>query len=209
MRRNLLQYRLLAQSIKEFGQVAEASITIDHLSGLNVIDGLETEVSYPLSWVGRSIRLVQQKRWKYVFMGSMGPGRDGILRAYESRADTSIDVTRYQLHPLLKGRFNKGYWEKLHQSEFTLCPGRTDWPGAKDRAWTYRFIEAALSFSIPITFAQTPLGAKFTDGFAFFDAEDFARHHWDSDAAIHNFHLAVNRHVLGTGLLHAILRQAN
>lgn len=196
----LLQEILARQSLRELG-VSYNSLQVNHLDGINAVDGVDLDVLYPLSWVRRSLRLTQEKIYRYVFIGLIGPDRSDSLNPYRNRSDTFLKETRLQRLPLRKGRFRSSYWTPMHQSEFALCPQRSDWPGSKSRAWTYRFVEATLSFSIPVVFDETPLGSDFVKDYCFVNSKSAGSAVWDPEAAVHNFHITLRRHVLPDSLI--------
>jgi hypothetical protein len=204
----LLQETLARKALRELG-VDLRTFEIDHLEGITTVNGFNFDVLYPLSWVRRSLRLKQPKRYQYCFMGIMDSDRRDALAAFVSRGDSVVEHTRHQRNVLLKGRFGRRYWKVLNQSFFALCPQRADWPGSAKRAWTYRFVEATLAFSIPVVFDSLPLGDAFTEGFVVANAVDTAGVVWTPEIAEHNFHHAVRRFVLPHGLLSASLQQPN
>ncbi len=196
----LLQERLARRALKDL-DVKVDRLVVDHLEGGVRVDDTDLELIYPLSWVVKSLRLIQPKIYRYSFVGLVGDDRRGALEPYRSREDSLIIDTRYQRLAILKGHFNKKYWGVLHRTEFTLCPQRADWPGSAERAWTYRFIESVLAFSIPVVFPSLPLGKHFVRDFHYIEASTADEVPWSPEIAQHNFGVAVSRFVLPDALM--------
>lgn len=204
----LLQEILARRALKELGATCEL-LHIDHLEGKNFVDGIGVDVLYPMSWVLRSLNLTQTKIYRYVFIGLVGDDRVDSLEPFRHRPDSLIEETRLQRLPLQKGRFRRNYWEKMHQAEFALCPQRANWPGSTHRAWTYRFIEATLTWAIPVVFDETPLGSDFLRGFHYVNSEAADAAAYDHEAAARNFRITLEKHVLPTNLINMLVRRTS
>lgn len=203
----LLQELLARRALRDLC-APEDPLSVDHLEGRNSIGDTELDVIYPMSWVSRSLQLTQAKTYRFVFIGLAGTDRLESLEPFRQRHDSLIKETRLQRLPLQKGRFRRSYWEAMHRAEFALCPQRADWPGSRERAWTYRFIEATLTWSIPVLFDETPLGADFVRNFHYVNAKTAESAVYDREAAIRNFRLTLERHVLPPNLINMLAERS-
>jgi hypothetical protein len=165
-------------------------VKADHLNGRNLVGGLIFSLKYPTYFLREIEKLNSQKKHKYVFRGFVSPsgGRKEMLMPFVgpgSIIQHSVDGR----NPRTKFRFQRNYFELMKSGHFSLCPNQKDWPGNPKNAWTYRFVEACFSKTLPICFRESPLGENFVNDFEFFwDDADHNLEHYD-DKIHKNFNL--------------------
>jgi len=190
----LKQEELLRMALWEEG-IRKAKLEIDHINGINVVNGVELPIIYPASFFGKVSALNQSKKYDFYFNGYMpeSGGRKELLAPFFDKKSKIIssDVGR---KPDSKTKFNLDYFQGLAQSKYGLCPHQKDFKGIKDTMWTYRFIECCMVKSIPVIFKETPLGSKFLEGFSYlYDDADFTVEHGIIDLQ-GNYELCIRRH---------------
>jgi hypothetical protein len=163
--KKLMQYQLLELALEEAG-ILNAEIEVDHVKGLNRVNGLVLELKYPHSFIEHIKTLSTEKLYNYGFKGTTTFGaaslnRNKILEKFNT-PDNIIVSTNVGIKRKNKKEFDRDYYQLLANSKYSLCP---NWGGVHwdhEYAWTYRFIEAAFCKSIPIVFDETPLGSNNT-----------------------------------------------
>lgn len=166
---NLLkQEAMLRLALKEEGlNYKNFDIRIDHVNGLNFVNGIEFPIIYPKSFFKKAKELHHlDKKLTYYFNGNMSNagGRKEMLSKFFG-PNSSLIESEYGRSIFTKNKFNKAYYSELASSKFGLCPHQKDFEGNKKTMWTYRFIECCMVLTIPIIFKETPLGENFIKGF--------------------------------------------
>jgi hypothetical protein len=171
-----LQEILLRMALEEEGiDPQKISIEVDHKNGTSTIEGVQVGLIYPKSFLKRCEKYIsREKKVKFYFKGNMSKSgnRLEMLRKFSKYDSIIIDSNSGRMIEK-KGNFDAEYFLVFGSSEFGLCPNQADWDGLPNMAWTYRFVEACMTESIPILFRSAPLGDNFTNGFRFI---------WDDDA---------------------------
>jgi len=166
-----MQYQLLELALKEVG-VTDANIEVDHIKGLNRVNGIILELKYPDSFLDHIKLLSQKKIYNYVFKGTTkvdaaSLNRNELLEKFNHPKNKVISTSK-GIKRKNKTEFDKEYYQLLANSRYSLCP---NWGGIHwdhQYAWTYRFIEATFCKSIPIVFDETPLGTNNTKDIIYF-----------------------------------------
>ena len=170
--RNVLkQEALLRKALREKGiKDTLLDIKVDHMLGTNSISGIETGIIYPDSFYIKSQQLIQSKDYDFYFNGNMDEngGRKKLLEPFANHPNAKLIESNFGRFSFFKSFYNKSYYKGLARSKFGLCPHQTNWPGPKDRMWTYRFIECCFVGTLPVVFNTTPLGSSFIEGFEYF-----------------------------------------
>lgn len=169
--KKLMQYQLLELALEEV-RITNANIEIDHVKGLNRVNGVILELKYPYSFIDKVNNLSADKIYNYGFKGTTTYGaaslnRSQILEKFNIEGNMIIS-TDVGIKRKNKKEFDTSYYQLLSNSKYALCP---NWGGVHwdhEFAWTYRFIEAAFCKSIPITFDETPLGKNNTKDIVYF-----------------------------------------
>ncbi|MGJ8655518.1 MAG: hypothetical protein ACSHX6_03630 [Akkermansiaceae bacterium] len=193
----LLQQKLLEASLREIGIKPKlVKIEIDHLNGYSMVNGYSLGIIYPVIFFELCENLPNIKKYKYYFNGAMPDlgGRREMLESYIDDDNNLIISSQQGRNNRRKGKFNKDYYSHLKMAQFTLCPHQTDWTGPKSTMWTYRFIEACMGRSIPITFRSTPLGEDFIKGFHV--QWDDEKNTYEESLTSENFELAKQKFTL-------------
>jgi hypothetical protein len=166
-----LQYRLLEQALIE-ENILNATIEIDHKTGVNIVNGVRLGIVFPKSYVVKCSQLDNKKKYKYVFKGGLTSkksliSRRALLDSYISRTDSVIAET----YVGIKSKqlfFDTEYYQLLSNGKFSLCPNWAgEWWNHSD-GWTYRFIESCFTKSIPILFKDAPVGLNFIQDIFYF-----------------------------------------
>ncbi len=209
---NLLkQEAMLRLALKEEGiNYKSLDIRIDHINGLNYINGIELPIIYPKSFFKKAKKLhLSDKTLTYYFNGNMsssGGRKDMLLRF--SNTNSRLVESNYGRLKFTKNKFNRDYYSELAISKFGLCPHQKDFLGNKETMWTYRFIECCMVLTIPIIFKETPLGEKFLKSFYYLNDEDVLSKHieYNYEKALKNFELSFQKFTLPQ---HVILKLFN
>jgi hypothetical protein len=171
----LLQEHLLRSALAEQDFDANAAkIQIDHKNGFNFVNGHKFNIKYPFRYRELAEAIPIDRKFKYVFSGHMSPegGRKEMLEPFDG-PESHIEKNDFGRKRSTKFGFNDDYYKLMRSGRFSLCPHQQDWRGPKKTAWTYRFIEAVFSRTLPICFRAAPCGPQFLEGFNVF---------WDDDA---------------------------
>lgn len=170
------QELLLRLALIEKGfSINNLEIRCDHTLGIYFVNDIKLMIKYPDSFYNQAINLVNShKIYDFYFKGNMNESgkRDKMLKPFEIFPNTKIISTNEGRIQSKKDKFDIDYYSELAKAKFGLCPNQADWPGDKDYAWTYRFVESCFVKAIPVIFQDAPLGKKFIDGFNFI---------WDCD----------------------------
>ncbi len=173
----LKQEALLRKALKEENlDYKDFNIEIDHVNGINYVNGHALPIIYPISFFKKNQELAKcQKKYKFYFNGNMSStgGRKEMLTPFEKRGAMIIESNDGRSRYKKKSLFNMNYFRGLAEGEFGLCPHQKDFVGNKDTMWTYRFIECCMTNTIPVVFKETPLGNVFCSGFYFVTDEQF------------------------------------
>lgn len=195
----LKQEALVRLALKEIGiSYKKLNIVINHVDGVNVINGVSFPIIYPKSFFFEAKKMMtNEKIYQFYFNGNMSEngGRRQMLEKFEKYNSKIID-SDYGRSVFNKNKFNFDYYNDLSHSEFGLCPHQKDFIGNKDTMWTYRFIECCMTGAIPVVFIETPLGKEFIDGFNYYTDEFFWGNtiEYSSKKAMENYDLAFDRH---------------
>lgn len=197
---NLLkQEAMFRLALKEEGlNYKNFDIKIDHVNGLNYINGIELPVIYPKSFFKKAKKLhTSDKVLTYYFNGNMSDtgGRKRMLSKFFNR-NSKIVESDYGRSRFTKNKFNNYYYSELATSKFGLCPHQKDFVGNPETMWTYRFIECCMVLTVPVVFKETPLGEKFLKGFYYINDEEALLDSisYDYDKALRNFELCVEKY---------------
>jgi hypothetical protein len=182
-------------------------IRVDHLNGRNLIGDVSLSLKYPAYFLRHIDQLDTRKTYKYVFRGFISPsgGRQDMLKRFaqpgsivQHSADGRDERTKFQ--------FQRNYFDLMKSGYFALCPNHKDWPGDPVNAWTYRFVEACFSRTLPVCFRDAPLGDAFVQGFeCSWDDADHSLEDYD-DKVERNRDLARQRFCLTREEIEAIQR---
>ena len=168
---------LLRLAIKERGlDPNKLIIYCDHQKGHNYVNGIKLNIKYPIEFFNLSHNLIPEiKTLSFYFNGNMSEKgkRKEMLKPFIGYPNSLIIESGEGRVQKNKGEFNEQYFKNFALSKFGLCPHQADWPGPIRYNWTYRFIEACMVNSIPVLFNKAPLGELFTNGFYFYNEEDF------------------------------------
>jgi hypothetical protein len=165
-----LQEWLFRTAMAEVGiDLTGRDIAIDHKNGTERVGKSLFSLKYPRDYLARADAIPLNRKYMYVFSGNMAPsGERGSMLAPFERPDSMIEANNTGRDPKQKYRFNPDYYALMRSSRFALCPHQKNWNGPPATAWTYRFVEACFSRTLPIVFREAPCGAKFLDGFEYF-----------------------------------------
>jgi hypothetical protein len=176
----------------------------DHGKPKNYNNGKEYNFVFPKSFLNEIEKIDKTKTLDYVFLGTIRGKHREFLKSWDK--PNSLILTADQnkfIHPRndpLKyygeNFFNKKYFEQLSSSKFTLCPAGCSAFDDKYKSkniflWSYRFWEAVLCMSIPITNEPDPFWHK---DYKFYKLED--DHKYNEDWAIHNFNILKEKHFI-------------
>jgi hypothetical protein len=205
----LKQEAMFRLALKEEGlDYRNFDININHVDGLNIINGITLSIIYPKSFFNRAkILHANSKKYKFYFNGNMSNdgGRKEMLERF-ANLDTKIVESDYGRSPFTKNKFNKIYYKELSYSQFGLCPHQKDFVGNNDTMWTYRFIECCMVNAIPVTFNEAPLGKNFTNGFHFYSDDIFFKEdvQFNKQKAFENYELARTKFTLNNEIVNKL-----
>ncbi|MBA3026792.1 MAG: hypothetical protein FP820_10390 [Sulfurimonas sp.] len=204
---NLLkQEAMLRLALKEEGlDYKDFDIEIDHINGINYINGIELPIIYPKSFFNKAKKMHTVKKiLTYYFNGNMsdGGGRKEMLLKF-STPNSKLIESDYGRSKFTKNKFNNVYYSELATAKFGLCPHQKDFKGNQETMWTYRFIECCMVLTIPVVFKETPLGSKFTNGFYYIDDDEALENKnlYDTEKALKNFELSLEKFTLSHNLI--------
>lgn len=197
-----IQSLLFERALHEEG-IEKKGFNINHAKPENYNNGVTYNMIFPKSFLKDLESLNYEKKLDYIFLGTIsGPHRE-FLKTWDK--PNSIIKTTLQnkfVHPknhqgfYPDNLFNRDYFQDLASSKFTLAPGGCSAmdPKYKEKQlflWTYRFWEACLTRSIPITNEPDP---KWHGDYKFYSLED--EHVYREDWVEHNFNLVKERHFI-------------
>lgn len=159
----MLQEHFLRQALAEhFDDLTGFSIEIDHLNGVNTVNGIALPIKYSKKHVASIEMLAGEKKYRYAFSGfiSTQGGRQELLAPFVG-SDSFLESSGYGRDPTTKYEFNSAYYGLLKSTLYALCPHQLDWPGPENTRWTYRVIEACFSRAMPVIFRRAPCGPGF------------------------------------------------
>ena len=123
-----------------FGNPIEHEIVIDHINGVNYLNGNKYPLLFPKDMVDFVHGMSKDKVGDYYFKGVISDKREWI-KGYEDRG--TIINSFYGRNSSTKYILDEEYYRGMCGSKFTLTP-------TGDCPWSYRFFESILCFSIPI-----------------------------------------------------------
>jgi hypothetical protein len=161
-------------------------------------------LTFPKSFLTDLKTLNYEKEYNYVFIGTISGNHRNFLKTWD-RPKSLIKTTSQNnfVHPNNDPKkyypdnfFNREYFQTLAKSKFTLTPGGCtafDERHLKENVflWTYRFWEACLSKSIPVT--NEPDLNWYKD-YKFYSLND--EHVYREDWVEHNYNLVKERHFI-------------
>lgn len=184
-------------------QIAKINVSISHGIPKNYNDNKEYNFVFPKSFLEDIKQLDYTKKTDYVFIGTISGEHRQFLHKWD-KPNSIIKTTQDNkfIHPNDKNsnypenKFNKDYFQTLSSSKFTLCPGGCTYQDPNHLKhnylkWTYRFWEACLTKSIPVT--DEPDERWHTD-YKFYSLND--KHIYREDWVEHNFKLVKERHFI-------------
>lgn len=159
---------------------------------------------FPKSWLEDVKKLDYTKSLDYIFLGTIqGEHRQFLLTWDKPNSLIRRPAENGFIHPRHDPNgyypdnfFNIDYYQQLASSKFTLAPAGCSYDKAFYERygylrWTYRFWEAVLVKSIPITNEPDPRNHT---GYKFYSLED--EHIYREDWVEHNFNLLKERHFI-------------
>lgn len=184
-------------------QIPKVDVNIHHGIPKNFNNKKEYNFVFPKSFLNDIKTLNYDKTTDYIFIGTISGEHRQFLHKWDK--PNSIVKTTLEnkfVHPNDKNsgypenKFNKGYFQDLASTKFTLCPGGCTYNEPKHLSnnylkWTYRFWEACLSKSIPIT--NEP-DERWHQDYKYYSLED--EHIYREDWVEHNFNLVKERHFI-------------
>ena len=197
-----MQEMLFKRALKEEG-IPEYRCHIQHGPPTNHNNGVNYNFIFPKSFLTDIEELDYTKTLDYNFLGTIqGKHRQFLLNWDKPNSIIKRGTENGFKHPYLfpehypENLFNKPYFQDLASSKFTLAPGGCQGllPKHIEKGvflWTYRFWEACLVKSIPIT--NEP-DLKWHKDYKFYSLED--EHVYREDWAEHNFNLVKERHFI-------------
>lgn len=196
----LKQQVLLNAALREHGiNPSECDIQVNHLSGTSEVMGVDVGLIFPSILMRRKMATsFSNKKNNIYFSGFLDRkgGRKELLEPLMGLPKTKIQNSFWGRLPVLKRANSPGYLNSIRRSKLVLCPMHTNWPGPKEKAWSYRFAEAVIFGSLPVVFEKAPLGQDFLQGFQYYEASqltlDFIN---DLDKDIYNDLVRENREV--------------
>jgi len=166
---NLLQYRLLKYALAEHSIDADSlNPQVDHRNGVVNLQGVNFGLKYPKTYLQHIEQLNQDKIYDFCFVGHFESfGREESLKPF-------MDKNSYIKHSEVgrqkeKYDFDTSYYQVMCNSKFSLVPNHVSSKNPKKwqhpNAWSYRFIEAIISNSLPVLFRESSLGENWIRGF--------------------------------------------
>jgi len=196
---NLLkQEAMLRLALKEEGfSLKKLNIKIDHINGINIVNGIDLPIIYPKSFFNKAEVFGEtEKKITFYFNGDMSDsgGRKEMLLPFLKR-DSRLVESDYGRSALTKNKFNTAYYSELAASKFGLCPHQKNFIGNPETMWTYRFIECCMVYTIPVVFEDAPLGNKFTNKFNYKSDKEVLKFDiaYEKSQAIQNHDLCIER----------------
>lgn len=177
------QEALFHLALSEFG-IKEKKLHIDHIEGKCYNNEREYSVIFPLSFFRLIKNINESKTTEYSFIGLYTETRNWV-KAFEG-GNNQITFTENG-RKIEKTEFDLDYYTALKQSKFSICP-------KGDFNWTYRFIESAMTKSIPIIDSEHT--HPMMEDFIWYDYKEQEKHIFNEEIVNHNYRLAVQRHSL-------------
>jgi len=155
---------------------------------------------FPKSFLEEIKNLDYSKDYDYFFAGTISGAHREFLLSWDKPKSLILRTSENKfIHPnndstnyYKENFFNKRYFQQLASSRFSLTPGGCSMKGDYFR-WTYRFWEATLCRSIPITNEPDKVNHL---GYKFYRLDD--NHVYREDWVKHNFELTKKRHFIWT-----------
>lgn len=197
----LKQEAMLKLALKEVGlNYKKLHIIINHVDGMNIVNGVELPIIYPKSFFEKANQLHSLcKSIKFYFNGDMSESgeRRKMLNNFMIE-NSQIIESSYGRSRLTKDKFNQDYYFGLASSKFGLCPHQKDFEGNRDTMWTYRFIECCMVHTIPVLFKEAPLGYKFINGFHYLWDDEVLQNdiQYCKEHALENYRLCIKMFTL-------------
>ena len=197
----LKQEAMLRLALKEEGfSLRKLNIKIDHINGVNFVNGIELPIIYPKSFFDKAKALsASEKKTTFYFNGNMSDagGRKEMLLPFFDK-DSRLIESNYGRSALTKNKFNTIYYSELAASKFGLCPHQKNFVGNPETMWTYRFIECCMVHTIPVVFEEAPLGNKFVNKFFYKSDKEVLKFDiaYEKSQAIRNCDLCIERFTL-------------
>jgi len=198
---HLKQEAMLRLALKEEGlSIKKLNIKIDHINGVNFVNGIELPIVYPKSFFDKARALSgTEKKINFYFNGNMSDagGRKEMLLPFFDKNSRLIE-SNYGRSALTKDKFNTVYYSELAASKFGLCPHQKNFVGNPETMWTYRFIECCMVYTIPVVFEEAPLGKKFINKFYYKSDKEVLEFDtaYEKSQAIRNYDLCIERFTL-------------
>lgn len=198
-----IQTLLFERALFEEG-IEKEKFSIDHGIPLNFNGGKQYNFVFPKSFLTDIETLDYQKSLDYIFLGTISGEHRQFIHKWD-KPNSLIKTTAQNkfVHPsndpngyYPDNYFNRDYFQDLAKSKFTISPAGCSAMIPKYKSknvflWTYRFWEACLTRSIPIT--NEP-DERWHKDYKFYTLED--EHVYREDWVEHNFNLVKERHFI-------------
>jgi hypothetical protein len=201
-----IQEVLFKTALKEEG-IDVHGFRLDHGVPMNYNGGKEYNLVYPKSYLEElEIIDIDNKPIDYFFIGTMSGDHRQFLKRWDK--PNSIIRTSQQnkfIHPkddkvgyYGENFFNRPYFTEMATSKFVLAPAgcsafKPKYKAAGTFIWSYRFWEAVMVGSIPITNEPDP---RWHEEYKFYNLDD--DHIYRKDWADHNFKVFKRNHFIWT-----------
>lgn len=181
----LYQSQRFIQAVDEFNntKISENEIGVDHKNMTITHGNRMYRLIFPKSYVEQINKIGFKKDIEYNFVGLYTNKREWVNEYIDSK-DNIINFNRSG-RTKEKGYFDIEYYKTLCRSKYTLCP-------EGDHKWTYRFYEAILCKSIPITKTRS----EFYDYARYLYYTKDCDHQYDESFVDHNYDVFLNSHIL-------------
>lgn len=198
-----IQQILFERALIEEG-IEIKKLSINHGIPYNSNNGIKYNFVFPKSFLLDVEKLNYDKLNDYIFIGTISGDHRQFLKKWD-KPNSVIKTTSDNnfVHPSNDKQnyypnnfFNLKYFQDLANSKFTLSPGGCSAFSKNHKEnnvflWTYRFWEACLVKSIPIT--NEP-DSNWHNDYKFYRLDD--DHIYREDWAEHNFNLVKERHFI-------------
>ena len=201
----LHQEALLRRALDE-QCVSYKTIKLNHLAGTAKIIGIpnapdrDVGLIYPRSFFEAAEEMManEKKLPQYFFQGHCPTtgSRVALFNAFKKaevcRSQVQINRSKFARQAGNKGKWDRIYFLWLARAQFGLCPHHLNFPAQGYGLWTYRFVDCCMVGALPVLFRETPLCAKFIEGFHVLWNDD-TTHTYNRRLAIQNRQLAQER----------------
>lgn len=199
-----IQHFLFKRALEE-ENIEIKNFHIDHSYPKNYNNGLEYNFVFPKSFLKEIEQIPKCKKIDYIFLGTIKGNHRNFLKNW-NKGNSLIKTSTENnfIHPSNdpnnyygENYFNREYFKQLCSSKFTLCPGgcsafdKKEYIDKNIFLWTYRFWEAVLCMSIPIT--NEP-DLRLHKDYKYYSLED--EHVYNEEWANHNFNILKERHFI-------------